>query len=342
MSQLKVGIVGTGWVSGEHIAAFQNNPHTEVVALCGRSAEKVQAKADKCSLECTHYTDYDAMLAHEGLDVISIATPPNVHAEQAVKAAQAGKHILLEKAMANTLEDIRAIRDAVAEAKVKSVVSFVLRWNPLFDIIKQQLAEDTLGRVYFGEVDYFHGIGPWYGQYSWNIKKEMAGSSLLSAGCHALDALRYFMGGKVVEVTQYATRGDGPEFEAYEYAPTTVTLLKFEDGRIGKVASCIECIQPYVFNINLVGTEGTFKNNKLFSRKSFPGQTDWVDIPTVMPDSGDVAHHPFKHEVDHFVECIQNDVESHVNIADAYITHEIVLAADKSGEEGGPVSLPLA
>ena len=342
MSLLKVGIVGTGWVSGEHIAAFQNNPHTEVVALCGRSEEKVQAKATECNLECTHYTDYDAMLAHEGIDIISIATPPIVHAEQAIKAAQAGKHILLEKAMANTLEDIRAIRDAVAEAKVKSVVSFVLRWNPLFNIIKQQLADEALGNVFYGEVDYFHGIGPWYGQYSWNIKKEMAGSSLLSAGCHALDALRYFMGGKVVEVTQYATRGDGPEFKAYEYAPTTVTLLKFEDGRVGKVTSCIECIQPYVFGINLVGTEGTFKNNKLFSRKKFPGQTDWVDIPTIMPDSGDVADHPFKNEVDHFVECIQNDVESHTNIADAYITHEIVLAADQSGQEGGSVTLPLA
>ncbi len=342
MSTLKVGIAGTGWVSGEHIAAFMNNPHTEIVALCGRSEDKVRTKMAECNLDCAVYTDYDAMLAHEGIDIISIATPPHVHAEQAVKAAQAGKHLLLEKAMANTLEDIRAIRDAVANAKVKSVVSFVLRWNPLFDIIKKQLADDTLGKVFYGEVDYFHGIGPWYGQYSWNIKKEMAGSSLLSAGCHALDALRYFMGGKVVEVTQYATRGDGPEFQAYEYDPTTVTILKFEDGRIGKVTSCIECIQPYVFNINLCGTEGTFRNNKLYSRKSFPGQTDWVDIPTIMPDSGDVSEHPFQHEVDHLVTCIQDDVESHVNIADAYITHEIVLAADKSGQEGGAVSLPLA
>ena len=96
MSLLKVGIVGTGWVSGEHIAAFQNNPHTEVVALCGRSEDKIQAKASECNLECAHYTDYDAMLAHEGIDIISIATPPIVHAEQAIKAAQAGKHILLE------------------------------------------------------------------------------------------------------------------------------------------------------------------------------------------------------------------------------------------------------
>ncbi|HOT50354.1 MAG TPA: gfo/Idh/MocA family oxidoreductase, partial [Candidatus Hydrogenedentes bacterium] len=94
--------------------------------------------------------------------------------------------MLLEKAMATNVEDARAIRDAVAKAGVKSVVGFVLRWNPLFNLIKTQLADGTIGRVFLGEVDYFHGIGPWYGQYSWNVKKDIGVSSLLSAGCHAM------------------------------------------------------------------------------------------------------------------------------------------------------------
>lgn len=339
MAKYGVAIAGTGWVSGEHIKAFQHHPETEVVALFGRDREKAAAKAAECNLTCTIYEDYDAMLAHPGVDIVSIATPPHVHRQQAVAAAQAGKHLLLEKAMANTVEDIAAIRDAVAAAGVKSVVSFVLRWNPLFNIIKAQLAAESIGRVFYGEVDYFHGIGPWYGQFGWNVKKEIGGSSLLSAGCHALDGLRWFMGGEVVEVFQYATRGEGKEFAPYEYEPTSVTLLKFADGRIGKVASCIECIQPYVFNINLVGTEGTIKNNRIYSRKAFPGQTNWVDIPTVLPDSGDVTHHPFRDEVAHLVDCINNDTESHVNVADAYITHNIILAADASARTGRPVAI---
>jgi predicted dehydrogenase len=281
------------------------------------------------------------MLADETLDIISIATPPHVHRDNAVAAARAGKHILLEKAMANSLEDIAAIRQAVAESGVKSVVSFVLRWNPLFEIIKCQLADGVIGNVFYGEVDYFHGIGPWYGQYHWNIKREVGGSSLLSAGCHALDAVRWFMGGDVVEVHQYATSGKGTDFAAYEYDPTTVTILKFSDGRVGKVASCIECVQPYVFDINLVGTEGTIRNNRIFSRRAYPGQTSWTEVPTILPDSGDVTHHPFQGEVDHLVDCIENDVESHANVADAYITHEIALAADRSGQEGTSIRLPL-
>lgn len=341
MKTFGVGIVGTGWVSGEHVRAFEANPHTKVVALCGRTKDSARAKAAETGIDCGIYDDYAKMLKQDGIDIIAIATPPNLHRDEAVAAARAGKHIMLEKAMGVTLEDIRAIRDAVRDAGVKSVVSFVLRWNPLFDIIKKQLAANAIGNVFYGEVDYFHGIGPWYGQFHWNVKKAVGGSSLLSAGCHAMDALRWFMGGDVVEVTQYATHGKGKDFAAYEYAPTTVTILKFADGRLGKVASCIECIQPYVFGINLVGTEGTIRNNKIFSRRQFPGQTGWAEVPTILPDSGDVTHHPFKGEVNHLVDCIQNDVESHVNIADAYKTHEIVLAADKSGIDGKPVALPL-
>ncbi|MBI4559235.1 MAG: gfo/Idh/MocA family oxidoreductase, partial [Candidatus Hydrogenedentes bacterium] len=101
------------------------------------------------------------------------------------------------------------------------------------------------------------------------------------------------------------------------------------------------CVQPYVFNINLVGTHGTIKNNHVYSKRKFPGQTTWVEIPTILPDSGDVRHHPFVPEVNHLVDCILNGHESHCNVADAYKTHEVCFAADLSGKEGGPVALPL-
>jgi predicted dehydrogenase len=341
MDKLGVGVIGAGWVAGEHIRAFANNPHVELRAVCGITEEEAAAKATECGVAVNAYGDYQEMLAKEQLDIVSVATPPNLHREHAIAVVQAGKHLMLEKPMALSLDDARAIRNAVAKAGVKSVVSFVLRWNPLFDIIRQQLAQDAIGRVFYGEVDYFHGVGPWYKQYTWNVKTEMGGSSLLSAGCHALDALRWFMGGEVVEVFQYATQGGGPDFKEYEYAPTTTTLCKFADGRIGKVASCIECIQPYVFNINLVGTDGTIKNNRIWSRKAFPGQTTWAEVPTVLPDSGDVSHHPFRFEVANLVQSILDNKESHANVADAFKTHEVIFAADRSGKEGKPVRLPL-
>jgi len=224
---------------------------------------------------------------------------------------------------------------------VKSVVSFVLRWNPLFEIIKAQLADQAIGDVFFGEVDYFHGIGRWYAQYEWNVKKSVGGSSLLSAGCHAVDALRWFMGGEVAEVFQYSTFGKGADFDRYEYDPTSCTMCKFTDGRVGKVTSCIECIQPYVFNINLVGTRGSIKNNQIYSKTKYPGQTGWTVVPTILPDSGDVTQHPFSLEAAHLVDCILEGRESHANVADAFKTHAICFAADESAREGRPVKLPL-
>lgn len=343
MSTLGVGIVGLGWVSTEHIRAFQQNPHTEVRGLCSRTEGNAKAKAAECglSLDVGLYTDFTKMVAEDGIDIISIATPPHVHKDNAIAAAEAGKHIMLEKAMATTLEDCRAIAQAVQQAGVKTVVSFVLRWNPLYEVIKASLSEGVIGDLFYSEVDYFHGCGPWYRQYEWNIKADVGVSSLLSAGCHAVDGLRWFMGGEVAEVHQYATRGKGEPFQAYEYPPTTCTLIKFADGRLGKVASVLECVQPYVFNINLCGHLGTIKNNQVWSKKVFPGQTQWATVPTILPDSGDVSHHPFQGEVDHLADCILEDKESHCNVADALKTHEVCFAADLSGKEGQPVKLPL-
>jgi len=341
MAKLGVGLVGVGWVAGEHIRAFRANPHTEIRAMCSLTKEEARDKAVECGVQCEIYDDYAKMLAQDGIDIVSIASPPDCHCMHAVGAAKAGKHMLLEKAMATTIEDARAIRDAVAKAGVKSVVGLVLRWNPLFEIIKTQLADNAIGSVFLGEVDYYHGIGPWYRQYGWNVKKDIGVSSLLSAGVHAMDAMRWFMGGDVVEVCQYATFGKAPEFKEYEYNPTTCTICRFKDGRIGKVTSCIECIQPYVFSINLVGTRGTIRNNLIYSKTKYPGQTSWTQVPTILPDSGDVTHHPFTYEVAHLVDCIISNKESHCNVADAYKTHEICFAADLSGKEGRPVRLPL-
>lgn len=337
---LGVAIIGTGWVSDEHIKAFQQNPQSEVRAIVSRDRARAQAKAAEHGLKAAAYDDLDAALADPNVDIVSICTPHHVHAEQAIAAARAGKHILAEKPIALDAPSLHALDDAVRKAEVRSVVSFVLRWNPLFETIKAQLADRTIGNVFYGEVDYFHGIGPWYKQYHWNIRKDMGGSSLLTAGCHAVDGLRWFLGKEAIEVSAYANFSpDNPL--AYEYEPNSVTIVKFSDGTLGKVASSIECVMPYVFNIELLGDQGTIRNNQVFTRK-WPGQKGWATIPTILPDSGDVSHHPFVGEVNHFVECIINGHESHCSIADAVKTHEICLASEVSAREGRPVKLPLA
>lgn len=342
MAEYGVGIVGTGWVAGEHMRAWCANPHTELLGVVSRTRAGAERKVQEVGVPCQVYDSYEDMLADPRIDIVSICTPPNLHVEQAVAAAKAGKHICLEKAIAVDLEGLRTLRDAVRQAGVKTVVSFVLRWNPMFETVKAQLADGTIGRVFYAESDYYHGIGPWYAQFSWNVKKSVGASSLLSAGIHAVDALRWFLGSEATEVRAYSVRSDHPPFDAYEYDPTQVQIIKFANGAIGKVASSIENVSPYVFNVFLLGDKGTIKDNLIWSPSKYPGQRGWASYPTVLPDSGDVTHHPFQLEINHFVDCIINDKESHTNVEDAVKTHELAIAADMSAERGGEaVKLPL-
>ncbi|HEY6273186.1 MAG TPA: hypothetical protein VIX19_14495 [Terriglobales bacterium] len=87
------------------------------------------------------------------------------------------------------------------------------------------------------------------------MKREIGGSSLLTAGCHAIDGLRWFAHRRPVEVFSYSSTGAGNQL-AYEYDPNSVTLVKFEGGMMGKVASSIESVMPYVFNVLLLGDGG--------------------------------------------------------------------------------------
>ncbi len=335
-----VGIIGTGWVSGEYFRVFGLNPHTEVRGVVSRDKAQAQAKAEAMHApHCRPYDRLEDLLADSYIDIVVICTPHHLHVAQGIAAARAGKHLVLEKPVALNLSSLRELQAAVRAAKVKTVVSFVLRWNPLFEMIKGFLADGILGNLFLAEVDYLHGLGPWYAQYEWNIKKEIGGSSLLTAGCHAVDGLRWFVGKRAVEVSAYANASRQNPLR-YEYEPNSVTLVKFEDGTIGKVTSSVECVQPYIFNVALFGDQGTIRNNQVFSKR-WTGQKGWATFPTIMPDSGDVSHHPFQDEIQHFVDCILNDRESHANLEDAALTHEICFASEISAHEGRPVALPL-
>ena len=154
MRKLGVAIQGAGWVAGEHMKAYAQNPHTEVVAICSRTRGGAELKLAETGVSCRVCDTYAEMLADDQVDIVSVCTPNHLHAAEAIQAAQAGKHILLEKPISLSLEDLRALRQAVCKAGVKTVVSFVLRWNPLFETIKALLADDAVGRIFYAEVDY--------------------------------------------------------------------------------------------------------------------------------------------------------------------------------------------
>ncbi len=161
---------------------------------------------------------------------------------------------------------------------------------------------------------------------------------MLLGGCYVVDLARYLMGSDVVAVSAQQTVGmPGSPVPSMEAA-----VIGFANGRIGKVSACVEQSMPYQFNVDLLGTEGGLRDNRFYSRK-LPGATDWATLPTVLPNSGAVGHHPFQGEIDHFLDCVRNGVESHANLRDAVNTHEACFAIDRFGAEGGaPIRVPAA
>ena len=329
-----VGIVGYGWVSTAHIAAINATSRGQVTAICSaRSLDSAQASARHGgAIRC--YRQLDEMLKDPELDAVSICSYPQDHAKQAVAAARAGKHLIIEKPLALNWADCVAIQKAVQEAGVRTCVCFECRFSSQFVTIKAVIDQGLLGRIHYGEVDYYHGIGPWYGQYRWNTKKDAGGSSLLSAGCHALDALLLCMGDDVGAVSSYSTHSSNPDFAKYEYPTASVSILKFTDGRVGKVASVIDCLQPYYFHVHLVGSHGSLLDNKFYSNQlGALNKAKWSELSMRLLDSGDVADHPYQTQFEAFFQAIAAGQEMPLtSLTHALRTHEILFAADNSAE----------
>jgi len=336
--KLGVAIHGTGWVAHAHAASWMKNPHARIVSLSSRRKESAQRMADELGLECTLHEQFDDVLGDERVDIVNISGPNHVHAQQGIAAAEARKHILIEKPMVISLEENRALRDAVARNGVKSIVSFVLRWVPLFDNIRSLLAAGAIGEPFYVEADYWHGLADWWSGWEWARRKDSGGSTMLLGGCHAVDIIRWVTGDEVVEVSAMSNN----KTQRMEFDANVVALLKFQSGMIGKTSALFDLQIPYALNFDLAGTEGTLRDNRVWSKKLFPAQTGWATVPTGMPDSGEVTAHPFDAEIDLLVDCIREDRQPHASVADAYRSHEVVLAIDRSLAEGGrPVTLPL-
>ena len=338
MKKLNVGIIGYGWVATAHIAAINASEHAQVTAIYSSRKHDDRELSEKWGTDIRSYTDLDARLSNKDIDAVSICSFSYQHKEHALLSAKAGKHIILEKPMALSWIDCKEIEQVVKTNKVNFCICFECRWSNQFLSTKKLLDEGLIGELHYGEVDYFHGIGPWYGQFEWNAKKDGGGSSLLTAGCHALDALLLFMGSDVVEVTSYDTKTKSEIFEPYEYNTTSVTILKFSSGKIGKCATSVDCLQPYYFHTRLVGSEGSLMDNKFHSEKLKSDKSKWSELSMKMLDSGDVSDHPYQLQFDAFFESIIEDRSMPLTgLTEAMKTHEIIFAADKSAATGKSV-----
>lgn len=330
---LGVGIRGTGQVAVQHINAVLQHPCLYVAAVCGRSMEKTHALVNQYAPNAKAYTQYEAMLEDAHVDIVAECMPNYLHAQEGIQALEAGKHLLLEKPVGISPEQIDALYVAAKASSQKTIVSFLIRWVPLIKNLKGLVDSGAIGDIYYVGTAYWHGIKPTFSSYSWIRKKEFAGGAMITGGCHAVDAARYF-NGEIAEVSAFACPGRSD----FDFDTTMTASVRFCHGSVGQISASLDGLSfPYQFNVDLLGTEGAIRNNRLYSNRLFPCQEDWIQLPMTSPDTGSVAHHPFRDEWEEFVNAIRFDLPVSSDLADACRSMDVSLAISESACTGKPV-----
>jgi predicted dehydrogenase len=334
MKRFNVGIIGYGRAAEAHIGALKATTVAQVTSVLS------SRRLDAASLSARHggtlacFQDLGEFLAQPDLQVVSVCSYPHLHARQAVAAAQAGKHLIIEQPLALTHDDCVAVREAALLAGVRSCICFQHRFSSQFRTVKAVIDRGLLGRIHYAEVDYYHGIGPWSDQYRWVQKKESGGNSLLAAGCHAMDALLFFMGTEVQAVSSYATQSLGKDFARYEYPTTSVTIVKFKDGRVGKVTSSLDCLRPSEFHIRLLGSEGSLQDNKFYSTQL--GGLDrekWSELAPRQQGLPGSSLQPYQAQFEVFFNALNRGEDMpFTSLKDALLAHEVIFAAERSAQ----------
>ena len=312
---MRVGIVGYGWAGQAHASEFNVIEGVETTAVCSRR------ELDESELSARHgskirvFNDFEEMCRAD-IDLVSICTPHPFHAEQVEIAAKAGKNLVIEKPVAIDLKGVRRVEQAVQSSGVRAIVCFEAKVIGHFQTMREMIRQGLLGDIHYGESDYYHGIGPWYGQYRWNVKKDFGGSSLLTAGCHALDGLIWLMDSRPVQVFSYAARSSAPEFEPYEYPTTTSYSDAFREWSHRKSGFGNRCLPTLpVERLSDRLRRGDLERQVLHAQAGWP-RPEGLEQNAIaqMIDSGDVADHPYQALFADFIDSVKEGTRSDVLI----------------------------
>lgn len=192
MEKIKVGIIGTGNISGAHMNGYKAlGDRVEVVAACDIDAEKLARYAAKHGIPRT-YTDYNEMMAKEQLDCVSVTTWNAAHKGAAIAAMRGGANVLCEKPMAMNAAEAQEMLDVSRETGKLLQIGFVRRFGRDADTIRQLSAAGTMGDVYYAKATYLRRNGcpgGWFGDKSYS-----GGGPLIDLGVHVIDLTRYLAG----------------------------------------------------------------------------------------------------------------------------------------------------
>jgi predicted dehydrogenase len=194
LTVLRVGIAGAG-IGVNYAESFRGLPDVEVVALCAASEQRAGPAAERLGIDAL-YTDFDAMLAEGGLDIVAVATPNHLHYEMTLAAIETGAHVLCDKPLALDASQAEEMLQAAERRGVRHIVPFWWRFLPAVTQAHALLSDGSFGEPYFADVRYLNcGWGDPRGPMRWQFERRQAGTGALSnIGSHAIHVLQWLAG----------------------------------------------------------------------------------------------------------------------------------------------------
>jgi predicted dehydrogenase len=341
-TKVQVGLVGAGWIGQHHGSNILANPHAELAAVHDPIPEKAKAFLEQNSSSARVFSSFEELLKQKDIDAVVVASPNKAHSSQAIAAAEAGKHIYLEKPMGITLEDCRKAAQTVGKAGVKCSMGYHRRFNPLVSQAKALIADGKLGELVLAESDYFHYVPGHLDIWEWLGKTAIAGSLVHAGTGHNVDLLRYFCG----EVREVSCFKDirMPRKSQIETEDIALMTLRFDSGVLGRIGLFLGPILPFTFTLRLFGTRGSLDNNRLWL-DTIPGfaetgrEEDCILLPrSWIPDNvqGGISE-TWKASMDAFIDDVRLDRKPANDAASGFNTAAVCFAALQSADENRAV-----
>jgi predicted dehydrogenase len=267
MSKLKVGVIGVGHIGKAHLRSYAACEQVEVVAIADVVETALQSAADEYKIPHT-FTDYRDLLKLD-VDAVSVCTPPFAHRDPTVAAAQAGKHVLVEKPMCMNAAEAKEMVEACRQANVKLGVCHARsRFSAVTEMARQYVASGELGEVYYARVSRFRRRGrPGLDilvNSKWFLDSAKAGGGALSdIGCYEIDALLYMLGSpQPLTVSAMTFRGVGKPVEenvVYDVEEHATVFVRFDGGLTATLETAWASNMDGGDGVRLFGTKGGIK-----------------------------------------------------------------------------------
>jgi UDP-N-acetyl-2-amino-2-deoxyglucuronate dehydrogenase len=247
------GIVGCGVIAPTHVRAIEALPRARLVGVADIDQAKAERLADQ--EQVTAFADLGAMLADPTVDVVTVCVPSGLHAQVGIEAANAGKHLIVEKPIDVSLDAADRLLAAVGDAGVTMTVISQHRFSPGHQYLRGLVGSGALGRPVLGEaiVKWYRSQG-YYDSAAWRGTWALdGGGAVMNQGVHYVDLLRWIMG-PVTSITAVCSTRAHTGIEVEDVALATV---RFESGAVGLIEASTAVFPGFAARLEVTGTLGT-------------------------------------------------------------------------------------